>query len=97
MLRNLARHAQGGAGRCRDASAETRMCGGASGKLIVRWQSWTRVPRFGPAFRMGESMEGDDQKLQRLKHIAGNHGYDIVLLPEGDDQPAAAGGWSRRA
>src|SRR5262245_49062315 len=54
----------------------------ASGELIVRWQSWTRVPRFGPAFRMGESMEGDDQKLERLKQIAGKHGYDIVLLPE---------------
>jgi hypothetical protein len=31
-------------------------------------------------------MEGDDQKLQRLKHIAGKHGYDIVLLPESDHQ-----------
>jgi hypothetical protein len=65
--------------------------GDAWGELIVHWQSWTRIPRFGPAFRMGESVEGDDQKLQRLKHIAGQHGYDIVQLPEGAHQPGR--GW----
>jgi hypothetical protein len=31
-------------------------------------------------------METDDQKLKRLKHIAGKRGYDIIQLPEGDHE-----------
>jgi hypothetical protein len=40
---------------------------------------------------LGHSMETDDLKLQRLKHIAGKHGYDIIRAPLDDHEPRR--GW----
>jgi hypothetical protein len=36
-------------------------------------------------------METEDQKLQRLKHIAGEHGFDIIQAPIDDIEPGR--GW----
>jgi hypothetical protein len=37
--------------------------------------------RQAPAFRMGDSMETEDQKLTRLRHIAGKRRLDIIRAP----------------
>jgi hypothetical protein len=36
-------------------------------------------------------MESDDQKLERLKHLAGKRGFDIIQAPLDDIEPGR--GW----